>query len=46
MYYFEIKNTKTNATATATGKGMAQACKSVGWNVRECKCIYKAKEEV
>lgn len=46
MYYFEIKNTKTNATATATAKGMAQACKSIGWKVRECKCIYRAKEEV
>ena len=46
MYYFEIKNTKTNKQATATAKNMTQACKSIGWNVRECKCIYKAKEEL
>lgn len=45
MYYFEIKNTKTNTTATATGKGMSQACKSIGWNVRECKCVYRAVKE-
>ena len=44
MYYFEIKNTITGEQATATGKGMAQACESIGWNVRDCKCIYKAKE--
>lgn len=44
-YYFEIKNTKTNEAATATAKGMAQACASVGWNVRDCKCVYKAKGE-
>jgi len=42
MYYFEIKNTKTNETATVTGKGMVQACKSIGWKVSECKCIYRA----
>ena len=45
MYYFEIKNIKTNATATATGNGMAQAYKSIGWNVRDCKCVYRAKGE-
>ena len=31
MYYFEIKNTKPNTTATATGMGMAQACNLLGW---------------
>ena len=42
MYYFEIKNTKTNECATATAKSMVQACKSIGWSVRECKCVYRA----
>ena len=45
-YYFEIRNTKTGECATATGKGMTQACKSIGWNVRDCKCVYRVKEEV
>ena len=45
MYYFEIKNAKTNTTATATGEGMAQACNLLGWNVRDCKCVYRAKGE-
>lgn len=45
MYYFEIKNKKTQEQATAIAKGMAQACASVGWNVRDCKCVYKAKRE-
>jgi hypothetical protein len=44
MYYFEIKNRKTNETATAIAKNMMQACKFIGWKVRDCKCIYKAKE--
>ena len=42
MYCFEIKNTKTNATATAAAKDMAQACNLLGWKVRECKCVYRA----
>ena len=42
MYYFEIKNTKTNKRASAIAKGMAQACNLLGWKVRECKCVYRA----
>ena len=42
-YYFEIRNTKTNECATATAKGMAQACNLLGWKVRECKCVYRAE---
>ena len=45
MYYFEIKNTRTYECATAEGKGMAQACKAIGWKVRECKCIYRALKD-
>ena len=43
-YHFEIRNTKTGECAAATGKGMQQACDSLGWKVRECKCVYRAKE--
>ena len=46
MYYFEIMNIKTNEAVTAKGNGLAQACKSIGWNVRDCKCVYRVKEEV
>ena len=42
MYYFEIKNTKTDECASAIAKGMAQACDLLGWKVRECKCVYRA----
>ena len=42
MYYFEIKNTKTNERASAIAKGMAQACNLLGWKVHKCKCVYRA----
>lgn len=44
MYYFEIKNKKTQEQATATAKGMAQACAILGWKPQDCKCVYKVKE--
>ena len=44
-YYFEIRNIKTGECATATGKGMQQACDSLGWKVRECRCVHKVAME-
>lgn len=45
MYYFEIKNKKTNECAEAIANTMQQACTSLGWKAKDCKCVYRAKEE-
>ena len=41
MYYYEIRNRKTQETAEATGKNFAAACRSVGWKPQNCHCVWK-----
>lgn len=45
MYFYEIKNTKTQATTETTAKNFQTACQNLGWKPRECKCIWKASPE-
>jgi hypothetical protein len=45
MFYYEIRNTKTQKTAQATAKDFATACRSLGWKPRECRCVWKANPE-
>lgn len=45
MYFYEIKNTKTQATAEATAKNFQIACRNLGWRTKDCKCIWKASLE-
>ena len=45
MYFYEIKNTKTQKTAEATAKNFAEACKSIGWKPQHCRCVWCASPE-
>lgn len=45
MYFYEIRNKITQATAEATAKNFKQACKLAGWKVRDCKCVWRASCE-
>lgn len=45
MYFYEIKNTKTQAHGQATAKNFSEACKSLGWRPNQCKCIWRADPE-
>jgi hypothetical protein len=45
MFYYEIRNTKTQETAQATAKNFATACRSLGWKPYECRCVWKANPE-
>ena len=45
MYFYEIKNTKTQATAETTAKNFQTACRNLGWKPQNCRCIWKASPE-
>lgn len=45
MYFFEIKNKKTQETAEAIANNFATACKRLGWKPYQCRCIWKADLE-
>lgn len=45
MFYYEIRNTKTQKNAQATAKNFATACRSLGWKPQECRCVWKASPE-
>ena len=45
MYFYEIKNTKTQATAETTAKNFQTACRNLGWKPKDCRCIWKASSE-
>lgn len=45
MYFYEIRNTKTQETAQVTSKNFATACRSIGWRPYDCKCVWKANAE-
>ena len=45
MYFYEIKNTKTQEHGRGIAKNFAEICKSKGWKPQHCKCIWKAGVE-
>ena len=45
MYYYEIRNTKTQATAEANGHSFQEACATLGWKPWNCRCVYRAEVE-
>lgn len=45
MFFYEIRNTKTQKTAQVTAKNFATACRSLGWKPYECRCVWKASAE-
>ena len=45
MYFYEIRNTKTQETAQVTAKNFATACRSIGWKPYDCRCVWKADPE-
>ena len=45
MFYYEIRNVKTQETAQATAKNFTTACRSLGWKPYECRCVWKANPE-
>lgn len=42
MKYFELKNTKTQATAQVVAKNLMDAYKQVGWKPQHGRLIWKA----
>ena len=42
MKYFELKNTKTQATAQVVAKNLMDAYKQVGWRPQDGRMIWKA----
>jgi hypothetical protein len=42
MKYFELKNTKTQATAQVVAKNLMDAYKQVGWRPQDGRLIWKA----
>lgn len=45
MFYYEIRNTKTQKTAQVIAKNFATACRSLGWKPYDCRCVWKAAPE-
>lgn len=45
MFFFEIRNVKTQQTAEVASKNFATACQSIGWKARECRCVWKSSVE-
>lgn len=45
MFFFEIRNVKTQQAAEATAKNFATACQSIGWKPRECRCVWRSSVE-
>lgn len=45
MFYYEIRNTKTQKTAQVTAKNFTTACHSLDWKPQECRCVWKANPE-
>jgi hypothetical protein len=45
MFYYEIRNVKTQETAQATAKNFTTACHSLGWKPYDCRCVWKANPE-
>ena len=45
MFYYEIRNTKTQEIAQVTAKNFTIACRSLGWKPYNCRCVWKADPE-
>ena len=43
LYYYEIKNTRTQETAEVYGHSYQEACISKGWQPKNCRCIYRTE---
>lgn len=42
MKYFELKNTKTQATAQVVAKNLMEAYRQLGWEPQHGRLIWKA----
>lgn len=42
MYEFGIRNKKTYQTNEIHANTFAEACKKLGWNARDCRCIWRS----
>ena len=45
MYFYEIRNTKTQECGKGIAKNFTEACKANGWKPQHCRCIWKADPE-
>ena len=45
MYFYEIKNNKTQECGKGIAKNFTEICKAHGWKPQHCKCIWKASPE-
>lgn len=45
MYFYEIKNMKTQECGKGIAKNFAEVCKAYGWKPYNCKCIWKSSPE-
>lgn len=45
MYFYEIKNTKTNECGKGIANNFTEICKKHGWKPQHCKCIWRAEPE-
>ena len=45
MYFYEIRNTKTQENGRGIAKNFAEICKSKGWRPQDCRCVWKAGVE-
>jgi hypothetical protein len=42
MYFYEIRNTKTQENGRGVAKNFAEICKAHGWKPQDCQCVWKA----
>ena len=45
MYFYEIRNRKTQENAQLIAKDFTTACRHLGWKPQECRCVWKANPE-
>ena len=45
LYTYEIRNTRTQATAEANGHTFQEACATLGWKPWTCRCVYRTEAE-
>ena len=42
MYFYEIRNTKTQENGRGIAKSYTEICKAKGWRPQDCRVIWKA----
>ena len=45
MYFYEIKNIKTNECGKGIANNFTEICKKHGWKPQHCRCIWRAEPE-